>query len=179
MSDWTSTPVIVVAAIAAVTALLGIGRWIGKVGANQSSFKGFIEEIREDIREIKGDIKGILRELPSKVLTSGSPIRLTDFGKKIAEDIGAEEWAKSLAPNLLPKVKDKSQYEIQEFCLEYTTKKITLDESQSLVVENCAYTQGVDTRAVRQVLGIVLRDVLVRNYSRQILKDLRKDKPPS
>ena len=156
MDNWLSTPLIVIATIAAISTVLGIGMWIGSVNSDRSRFGEFMKEVRDDIKEI-------LSRLPSKVTDTGSPIRLTELGEQIAKDIRAEEWAALLYESLIPKVQGKTAYEVQELCLDYATSELKLSAAETRLVEQSAYENGVSVRSVRRVLGITLRDKILEN----------------
>ena len=78
--------------VALMLAALGAGAklmmWIGGMNAHKAAVTEFMAEIRDDI-------KSILRRL-SPAVASGSPLRLTDLGKAIAESLEASTW-----PNVL------------------------------------------------------------------------------
>ena len=66
----------------AAGAVFAFGQWKGRVDSDRESFKELMAEIRSDIKEI-------LRRLPSRTLTDGSPPRLTDVGKSISARFAA------------------------------------------------------------------------------------------
>ena len=57
-------------------ALIAITVWITKVNEMRSDWKGFVKEIREDIKKI------LLRLGPEPATSPGSPIELTKLGMK-------------------------------------------------------------------------------------------------
>ena len=108
MEEWLNTPLIIVAALAVVGFIGGIGTFIWKasrsgvagVDNDRSGLRPFMEEIRKDIKEIS------LR-LPRVPVAGNSPIKLTDFGEQIAAKIKASEWAQELAPAIVHEVAGK------------------------------------------------------------------------
>lgn len=76
MPEWLP----VATAFTVVTALVGIGIWIGGVNADRKNLAEFVREIREDI-------KTILSRLPPPEATGSSPLQLTDFGKALSSGI--------------------------------------------------------------------------------------------
>ena len=81
-----------------IFALLGLGILIWKISGwktgvdnDRSAFKEFMQEIREKINEI------FLRLPSPKVTVTESPLRLSKFGKQLAEEIKAEQWVPGYA----------------------------------------------------------------------------------
>ena len=148
----------------AVLTLAGIlvkgGMWIGSVNADRKSFRKSLGDLAHEIRE---DIKKILSRLPPAPISAGSPLRLTDFGRQIADQIKAEEWSRRLCASgaLQKAVEEKSPYEIQEFCLNYAQSELDYDDLQLDLLRRCAFDSGSDVEAVKRVLGFVLRDRLL------------------
>ena len=86
MQEWLANPVAWVAALSLLSMVAGaafaFGTWKGKVDSDRASFKVFMKEVRDDIKEILG-------RLPSPTVADGSPLQLTDCGKSISERLGA------------------------------------------------------------------------------------------
>ena len=116
MNEWFANPLFWVAFVSllsvAAGAIFAFGQWKGKVDSDRASFKEFMTEVRNDIKEI-------LRRLPSHTLAGSSPLRLTDLGKSISERLDAPALAQDLAPLLQERIKGKTPYEIQEMCFDY------------------------------------------------------------
>ena len=138
--------------------------WKGKVDSDRAAFKVFIEDVREDIREIREDIKRIFRNLPRRIAATNSPLRLTEWGKEISEEIKAKAWAGNLALNLADQLKGKLPYEIQETARNYCMNHLVMNEKELELCENCAYEQGATLDVIKQVLGLELRDVLLKQF---------------
>ena len=66
-----------------------VTRWSEEVDKDRKVFKRFMERIDRKIEEI-------FKRLPPQEATAGSPLRLTDFGEGISQDISAEQWADKL-----------------------------------------------------------------------------------
>lgn len=154
MENWTSSPLIIPAVLAVISVLVTIGIWIGSVNSDRTKFNEFIKEVRSKLDKI-------LDRLPPLAVSSGSPLRLTEFGDKIAKQIDAERWSDQLASKVATEVKNKTPYEIQEFCLTYV-QELEVSPEQNEVLHNCAYENGLEAKVVRRVLGIVLRDKLLK-----------------
>lgn len=160
MEEWLGTPLIIVAVLAVVGFIGGNGtfiwkasRWVAGVDNDRAGLQPFMEEIRKDIKEI------FLR-LPPVPVSGNSPLKLTDFGEKIAAKIEAPEWARELAPTVAHEVAGKRPFEIDEFSQEFVITR--LGEQWEARVAGCAYDFGIKRDGVRDVLRVVLRDELIR-----------------
>ena len=96
--DWGNPLIYVVGGVAATGGLCKLCLWIGGMNSFRATVGGAIEGIHLDIQEMRRDIKEILRQLPSSTISGGSPLRLTDLGRAISEDIGARAWAGKRRP---------------------------------------------------------------------------------
>lgn len=137
-------------------------KWVGSVDSDRNNFKEFIRDIREDIREIRQDIKSIFRGVGTQTVSTKSPLELTDIGRKISVEIGAREWAQEEAGRLFSRVQGMSEYQTQEFCMRYCVYQFRPDQEYLLRLEQSAFTNGLDLRSVREVLGVVLRDQILK-----------------
>ena len=115
--EWVS---VIVVSLMMVGLVLKMGRWMGRVDDHVGTVKDFMQEIRNDIKQI-------FVRLPPVPVASGSPVVLTDFGRKISNHINAETWASYTAPGLLGDVKGKEDYEIDAYCESYVTKHLDQD----------------------------------------------------
>ncbi len=153
---------IVTAIIAAAGALLGIGIWVGAITTNVKTLKGFMTEIRDDIKKI-------FERLPapttaSTTTASNSPIRLTELGTQISEKLDAKAWATAEAEKLFGKTEGADALGIQEAAFEHAQN---FEPPEELLgkMRNSAFERGVDLDGVRDVLGVELRDVLLDRRS--------------
>ena len=159
--DWGNPLIYVVGGVAATGGLCKLCLWIGGMNSFRATVGGAIEGIRLDIQEMSRDIKEVLRQLPSSTISGGSPLRLTDLGRAISEDIGARAWAREAAPGMAPKMQDRPPYEIQEQCFEYVQDDARFPEVILRKMRETAYNRGTTLNEVRKVLAVELRDVLL------------------
>ena len=143
-----------IAVIGAISAILGIGIWVGSVNSDRKSFKNFMEEVRRDIKEI-------LERLPPKTVTGSSPLSLTELGKTISEHIDAQRIANELAGVLSEDLQDKSYYDIQERCTDFITNEFKPSPAQDKIIRESAYEHGVKIEQVKDVIAIELRDAVI------------------
>ena len=132
--------------------------WLRDVQHAKTGWQAIADEIRRDIKQI------FLR-LPSTPfpVSSDSPMRLTDFGKELAEkfgDHGAHAWATSLAITLVQEVADLPEFQIDAFAEMYVRDR--LDDPSQIAITACAYEAGVNRDVVLEVLRVVLRDALLQ-----------------
>ena len=166
MADWLNTPLLVIAVLAVAGTLWGIVLFIWKVAlrtakldAGERDFRTFAQEIRGKIEKIEGHVVQIFLRLPPTPagVKSGSPFQLTDFGKEMARNMGAQDWAAEVAPNHQAELAGKRAFEIDEFSRKYVHEKMRRDER----VSKCMYRMGVERDNALSVLQVVLRDQLI------------------
>ena len=145
------------AIIAVVSALIGIGIWIGKVTFNLSALNTSLSDF---MKEIRTDIKKIFERLPSPTLSENSPLRLNDLGQSISEKLKVRTWAKQAAEQVVGTVQGKSPYEIQSRCFDFV-EETDLGQSMRKAVLDCAYENGISEDQVLDVLAVELRDIVL------------------
>ena len=154
MKEWLASPQFWVLLFAVAGAIFGFGLWKGKVDSDRASFKEFMKEVRNDIKEILG-------RLPSHTLAGSSPLRLTDLGKSISERLDAPTLAQDLVPLLQERIEGKTPYEIQEMCFDYIRHQYNPPDEVDTLIKTCAYDNGIDRGQVVDVLAVELRDKLL------------------
>ncbi len=135
--------------------VLAIGEWKGKTDTS-------VKALKEAIAEIRDDVKRILGMVGPRAIGDGSPLRLTDLGKGISEDINAAAWAKQQGQRLSEKVAGMAPYDIQKFCFGHV-RSDQFDPGSELLekMKASAYNRGTTFEQVENVLAIKLRDVLL------------------
>lgn len=140
-----------------------IAYWVASVNSDRRALRRDIDDDRNTIKgfmdEIRSDIKKILTGLSPSIAT-GSPITLTDLGEQIAADLGAYNWASGLAPSLLEEVRDRKPFQVDEFCVHYTENRLGEEWGERIAAS--AYERGIPKEGVRAVLRVVLRDELLK-----------------
>ena len=131
------------------------GRWRGRVDTLLENFEKRISNIEKqiaDFRDIFVDVFG------RRVSKSQSPIRLSDFGESISEEIAAQMWADRMSSTLKEKITGMDAYEVQVFCFNYVEKTDQYSDEEQRVIREIAYRRGIKAEAVRRVLAIELQD---------------------
>ena len=125
-AEFINNPIVIITGTLAVVGVIWrFGVWMGAVNEHMSQVVKFMEEIRDDIKQI-------FRKLPNTPVSSQSPLQLTELGKSISEKLRGKEWAKNTAPKLMDKIRGKPAYEIQEFCFSYVARQDFHDEQNLL-----------------------------------------------
>ena len=169
MSEWLNTPLIVTATVGVIGTLIGIGVWIGRVNSDRENFKNFMKEIREDIGKIRENIEKIFLRLPTDVASGASPLKLTELGERISQEISAPRWAEGIISRfgLEKKFEGMSPYDVQESCISFCVSqenwKPNVQEHE--MAQSVAYNSGLSTEKVYRVLGIVMRDRILSSRS--------------
>ena len=162
MNEWFINPLFWIAFLSLLSVVAGaifaFGQWKGKVDSDRASFKEFMKEVRNDIKEI-------LRR-SSHTLAGSSPLRLTDLGRSVSERLDASALAQDLASLLQEQVKEKTPYEIQEMCFDYIRHEYKPPDKVEALIETCAYDNGIDRGQVEDVLAVELRDRLLATIPR-------------
>ena len=165
---------VVILGVAVFGALFRLFYWMGGTNKSITSFTDSIKDIRSELtdsmkemrseligsmKEIRSDIKQIFHLLPSPVAAGQSPIILTEHGEKLSSQLDAKKWARTVAPKLLNKLEGYADFEIHEFCKSYT-REMTVKEHPD--VFRRSYEGGITEENMKSVLGIVLRDELLK-----------------
>ena len=166
--DWPTAGVII-AGLSLVSvvigAAIGFGQWKGKVDSERESTKqnllGLHRTLEGFMSEIRSDIKLIFKSLAPSVIASGSPLRLTELGRKVSDSINGVTLADELAGNLIEDVAGKLPYEIQEMAIAYVREKWTPSNDVNRGIMSAAYENGLKREQVLDVIAIELRDRLL------------------
>lgn len=96
-------------------------------------------------------------------VTSESPLRLSELGKTLSEEIDAEAWVERIADQLKVSVAGKDAYEIQSFCFDYVENTDQYSDQERRTIHKVAYQRGIMAEEIRRVLAIELRDKLLEH----------------
>ncbi len=162
------TPFIVTVGIVSVGALVGIGIWVGRINANlehlASDVTAHRSKLKDFMREIRDDIKKILRALPPpQTAVSASPTPLSEFGERVAAGVDALDWAAQTAKSILAdkELQELEPFQIEAFCAIYLEKESRKKGIVQDKVQKAIYEFGVDLDRALPVLRIPLREALL------------------
>ncbi len=160
------TPIAVTATLALLGVLYWFAYWKGTVDEHRRTVDGHLSAFKALLDEIRNDIKQIFKRLPDPaVVSSASPLQLTDLGESMSEFMKAKNWAGEIAPQLLPQVINKQPFEVDQVAQDYVKGK--LGKEMDRQVAACAYEYGRTQDRVLDVLHVVLRDELLRLRDQQ------------
>lgn len=155
--------VIVTWAIGGAKLFLRLGAWTEKF-QNLEKTTNTLEKSIEDIRSTVHQI--LLTLARRETVQSGSPLTLTDTGRDISTELGAQAWAEEIAQGQKGKFVAPTPYEIQEFCFNYVTShNFNAPVELMSKMQNSAYRHGVSLQGVYNVLAIELRDKLLKMFN--------------
>ena len=140
MADLFYNPTTYIATVAVLGILWGVHRWLAKVGYTTSEFPKLVQEIRDELKGIRDQIQQIFKLLPRQPVVGASPLKLTDFGEKIADNIQAQAWADKVAPGLVREVADMRPFEIDQFSNTYVETRLPKELHER--VASTAYEVG-------------------------------------
>ena len=163
MGEWYANPLVWIGfpSLLAVTVglIFGLGQWKGKVDADRDTFKRTLDAF---MVEIRADIKRIFERLPApQPVASASPLRLTDLGRSISDELNVPMWATATAPNLPPRARGLTACKVQEMCFEYVRNEWKPHADMDARIDDCAYSRGMARKNVLDVFAIELRNRLL------------------
>ena len=85
-------------------------------------------------------------------------MKLTEYGQELSSKLHAEEWAKRIAPAVLPQVKGAQPFEVYAFCKNFVQK---LSVEEHVDVFKRSYESGITNEDMKTVLALVLHQELL------------------
>ena len=126
-------------------------RWEGAVDADRNHFKEFMKAIQRQLNEILAAVSS------EPLVARSNPLRLTEGGKKLVEQLDGAAWARETAEELANEAEGLEPFDIEDLAFTHAN-----DLKLPALMRKVAYEEGVPPAVVRQVLGVVLRDELIR-----------------
>ena len=154
-------------------------RWSGRVDGDLKTLNKFVTEMREQFMpEIRGKFEELLKTLPRSAFAPGSPLRLTDLGRQVAECLESREWASRVGGELKLQAERLEPYQIDDLARQYIEKNVNADEGEwAERIKKCAFESGVKREELPVVLRIVLRDELLRLTGQPLDSESQGSKP--
>ena len=121
--------------------------------------------LRDEVRQQQAETRRTLDILLLRVgggaetAAGSSPLKLTEFRKRIEARLDPAEWIAATAEELLPKTEGLEPFEIDALCDDHVRNRLDIEWQRR--VARAVYEFGSDERAVGDVLRILLRDALL------------------
>ena len=154
MTFWQIAGIAAGIAIGIISAIFGIGVWVGRINTRVSSNSAALEKINDNLLKI-------FDRLPSVTVVGASPKKLTELGEQIAREVDAYNWAKRAVTYLSQDVLNMEDYEIYDWCVHYAFDTDNLDGRTNELISRTAYEHGINITEVLAVFPIVLRDTII------------------
>lgn len=140
--------------------MISVDTHIAAVDEHMTTTNRVIAAMRRDIKRLIVKVFGAgVGEL---AVEGASPLRLTDFGQRLAKEINADMWVKKLVPLLHERVKGKTPDAIEEECFAYFVyDEDDLPDDLKQQMSAVAYEHGIVRETVGAVLVVEFRDALI------------------
>ena len=164
MDEWYANPVVwTLVGLAIVAAAGRFWYWRGQVDSDRDTFKTFMNEFGKKIDEIQKNVHELIGATRS-VSKPGSPLTLTELGKKVSNCLKSKDIIQNMEPIPSDQIHGKQPYEIHDICFDYVHDKLQPSPEMEVAIRSCAYENGVKYRDVLEVMAIELRDRLLQNH---------------
>lgn len=151
---WWTNPGWYVAGLLVAGAFAQIFMWVGAINTERKEFKEFIKDVGNKLDRILGTLK-------LSTVAGGSPLHLTDLGREVADELNVNEWADEKAADLFKTLRDKKEYKIHQFSLNWMDSNFKPDDDLNDQILSCAYARALTKSDILKVYAVVLRDKLV------------------
>ena len=147
--------------ISIVGAVYGYGKFKEKVDNTTKDFSDYKNKVDENVKSIE-HLKGSFDTLmKTSIVQKGSPLRLTDTGKKLLEESGGKKLIEKVFDKLLPHFdKIDNAYDIQEKAKD-VVKKIEVKDG-IVAVKNYLFATGNSFDDLATAMSIELRDKVLK-----------------
>ena len=124
------------------------GIWEGEVKSFLKTFDKRLSDLEKQVAHLVRFLAGVFGR---EVIRAESPLRLTDFGESISEEIAAREWVNKVSESLIDKIEGKDAYEIQVFCFEYAGDIDNYSDDEQREIRDSAHKRGIKASDIRRV----------------------------
>lgn len=153
--------------ILAFISIFKMGKWTEKFTSHDRRVEK-IEGLSEKVIELKTKIDLIYQYTnPHPMVKSMSPISLTELGKKVAEEIKANQIFSKYVSKLVQEAESKkptNAYDIQQVSLEVSKNFLTtlFTDEELNIVKQQAFKRGVLVEDIMIIFGIILRNHILQ-----------------
>lgn len=142
------------------------GEWRGTVNSFMESTETRLSQFEKELSDLRKSFASLCNQLSAifrmPLVFGQSPLGLSERGKSVSKEIGAQAWVDKVAVTLEEKVKGMDAYGIQMFCFKYVEDENQYTEEEERIIRASAYKRGDKVSDIRQVLAIELRDRLLK-----------------
>lgn len=135
----------------------------------KKGFEKFTNQFDDHFLEkLAAKVVNILNTKYSLVTQNESPVSLTKLGKEIGDNVDAEGIASNYIERYKaehPGWKNMNAYRIQQTCFEFCVEDklgSLLSEQEQKTLEDDAYQRGIELSNTFRVIGIVMRDKVLK-----------------
>ena len=141
-----------------------------------------ISQIKIDLAVLEQLIRNHLGNTVDSVISASSPLNLTDLGKEISKNIGAEEilakhWQR--LEEIVLETEPPTTYHLQRECLNAVERHLEplLSQQELEAVAAEAFKRGLPLSNVLGIIGILLRDKLIEEHPQWSFGDIGGSSP--
>jgi len=128
-----------------------------------------MNKVSKQLEKISHDILSLNIRFEGKTIERKSPYKLNELGNKVLEEINGDEIAEKLSESLLDKARGlDTNYEIQELCFRFVHGKYEPEKHDLKSMQESANNNVLSMKEVKDVVAIVLRDILLKKQGRII-----------
>jgi len=144
--------------------LLYVGKYREKVDRHDKDNERLNQQIL-DISKNLSKLEGLIENNKNSniYIARKSPLNLTDKGKALLIDSSGKDYIDLRINEFLKEIKKKSPktaYDVQELSIQLVEKRTKSDEFNN--IKEFSFRQGLSLDTLTQVLGIYLRDILLK-----------------
>lgn len=151
--------------LAAAVLLVQIGKWTQKIEQHRNRADTVFDRIEMELVRIKKALVYLLGPSAGVFFEYSSPLKLTDKGEQVAEEIKADKWSKEVATLLWEELKDQPAHQVQERCLDYVVLEWPEPIEANKILGAYSYNNGVGMESLKQIVGIIARDIILSRQS--------------
>ena len=146
--------------------LLSVGKYKEKVDRlchDNDKVGDKLTQISEKLSNIEGGLERDRATNP--YIKSKSPLSLTDKGKALLIDSTGKDYIDLKYAKFLKEIKGKNPktpYDVQELSKDLISARTSLDEFND--IKDFAFLKGISINVILEVLGIYLRDLLLKDW---------------
>lgn len=135
-----------------------ISRYFTRVETRIDGLDKRIDDIWRVLNKILGHFS-IDQSDEGPVSISQSPIRLTEYGAKLADKAQAEAIIETYADKI-EVAPDMNEYQIQETCFDFARLELLdiIEKTERDRIEKLVYDEGISMSEISRIFGIKMRD---------------------